>query len=349
VPHFADPAVGMVQTRWGHLNHDYSTLTGAQALFLDSHFSIEHVARASSGRFFNFNGTAGLWRRTCIEAAGGWQHDTLTEDLDLSYRAQLAGWRFVYRRDLIAPAELPVEVNAFKSQQRRWAKGSIQTARKILPILWRSPLPLAVKIEAFYHLTSNVAYLMLLLSALLLWPALSIDLTPPAWLAATTLTVLFLCGTGAVSVFFICSQMEQGRSFWRAVAHVPLALVLGVGLSLINARAVVEGFLPGSGAWERTPKYGVRARRQHWVDDRYRMGAWYSGGGEALLALYAAATTVHAVHLERWTSLPFLALLVTGFGYVAWLSFSGRGQAVRPVERTLSRREAAEALPAVGS
>jgi len=161
MPHFRNPQVGMVQARWGHINQDYSLLTKIQAILLDGHFILEHGGRNRGGRFFNFNGTAGVWRRTAIDSAGGWQHDTLTEDLDLSYRAQLAGWEFVFVPSLIAPAEVPVEMNAFKSQQQRWAKGSIQTCRKLLPRILRSNLPWGVKAEAFFHLTANFNYILM--------------------------------------------------------------------------------------------------------------------------------------------------------------------------------------------
>ena len=165
---FTDPKVGMVQSRWGHINRDYSALTHIQAMFLDGHLVLEQTARNRAGRFINFNGTGGLWRRSCILEAGGWQHDTLTEDLDLSYRAQLAGWRFLFLKDLITPAELPVDMNGFRSQQHRWTKGSIQTCKKILGTVWRSPLPLLVKMEATVHLTSNFAYLLLVFLCVLL-------------------------------------------------------------------------------------------------------------------------------------------------------------------------------------
>ncbi|MBV9617974.1 MAG: glycosyltransferase family 2 protein, partial [Verrucomicrobia bacterium] len=169
---FTDPKVGMIQTRWGHLNRTYSLLTRVQAMFLDGHLLLEQTARSRSGRFFNFNGTAGLWRKCCIAEAGGWQHDTLTEDLDLSYRAQLAGWKFMFLPDVITPAELPVDMNGFKSQQHRWTKGSIQTCKKLLPTIWRSQLALRLKIEATAHLTSNFAYLLLACLCVLLHPSI---------------------------------------------------------------------------------------------------------------------------------------------------------------------------------
>src|SRR6266850_2260481 len=177
IPHFRNPKVGMVQARWGHINQDYSLLTKIQAILLDGHFILEHGGRNRGGRFFNFNGTAGVWRRTAIDDAGGWQHDTLTEDLDLSYRAQLAGWQFVFVPGLIAPAEVPVEMNAFKSQQHRWAKGSIQTCRKLLPRILKSNLPLGVKAEAFFHLTANFNYILMCVLSILMFPSMGIGLS----------------------------------------------------------------------------------------------------------------------------------------------------------------------------
>src|SRR5713101_7340766 len=174
VPFFADEKTGMVQVRWGHLNREFSILTQAQSIFLDGHFIIEHTARNRSGCFFNFNGTAGIWRRTAIDDAGGWQHDTLTEDLDLSYRAQLRGWQFVFVPGVIAPAEVPVEMNAFKSQQHRWAKGSIQTCRKLLPRILKSDLPFGVKAEAFFHLTANFNYILMCMLSILMFPSMVI-------------------------------------------------------------------------------------------------------------------------------------------------------------------------------
>src|SRR5215472_11623014 len=171
IHHFTDPKVGMIQTRWGHINRSYSWLTRAQAVLLDGHLVLEQTARSRSGRFFNFNGTAGLWRKSCIREAGGWQHDTLTEDLDLSYRAQLRGWRFVFLADIVTPAELPVDIDGFKSQQHRWTKGSIQTCKKVLPRIWTSKLPLYIKIEATAHLTANFAYLLLAFLCVLLHPS----------------------------------------------------------------------------------------------------------------------------------------------------------------------------------
>jgi hypothetical protein len=295
-------------------------LTEAQALFLDGHFAIEHAARAGHGLFFNFNGTAGLWRRTCIAEAGGWTHDTLTEDLDLSYRAQMAGWRFVYRPDVVAPAELPVDIRAFKGQQRRWAKGSVQTARKILPGLWRSKLPVGVRLEAVAHLGSNVAYLVLLASILLLGPVLFIPQTMPPWLSLTMLSGLFLTGMGGVSVFFLAARRALGESVATTLGHLPGALLLGIGMSLTNGRAVIEAFLPGVGAWERTPKDGVRRRAEARPPRAYRPDGRDGGAGEAVLAAYALVLGAVAVAQERWGAVPFLVFIAAGFALVAWLS-----------------------------
>ncbi|MBI5547229.1 MAG: glycosyltransferase, partial [Deltaproteobacteria bacterium] len=214
VPYFANPKVGMVQVRWGHINRDFSALTQAQSIFLDGHFMIEHTARNRSGRFFNFNGTAGVWRRTTIKDAGGWQHDTLTEDLDLSYRAQLKGWQFVFLPHVVSPAEVPVDMNAFKGQQHRWAKGSIQTARKLLPAILKADLPFKVKQEAFFHLTNNIAYLLMVVLSLLM-PLSMIIRFRHGWYGVLLLDFpFFVMATLSVSAFFVASQREVGQSLW---------------------------------------------------------------------------------------------------------------------------------------
>jgi cellulose synthase/poly-beta-1,6-N-acetylglucosamine synthase-like glycosyltransferase len=320
VPHFAEPTIGMVQTRWGHINRGYSAFTGIQAVFLDGHFLIEHQARHGARRFFNFNGTAGIWRRQCIESAGGWQADTLTEDLDLSYRAQLAGWRFCYLPEVLAPAELPVDITAFKSQQRRWAKGSIQTAIKMLPEVWRRPLPLKVKVESFFHLTSNFTYVLFLVSAFLLPPLLMVE-------ARTDLTAvlfwatLFLAGTVGVCLFFAVSQRAQGLSWGRAVGRVPSALALGMGMSLSQARAVLEALAGVMGDWERTPKYAITRRDQGWRHKRYAGGSRLLGLGELAAAVYFAMVMALAAGRGQLAPIPFLLVLVSGLGYVGWLSW----------------------------
>ena len=316
LPHFADAGVGMVQARWGHLNRDGSLLTAAQAVMLDSHFTLEHDARMRSGLFFNFNGTAGVWRRACIESAGGWSHDTLTEDLDLSYRAQLAGWRFVYDGTIEAPAELPADMEALKSQQQRWARGSIQTARKLLPRLLRGTLPLRVKLEALIHLTTNLAYALLLMLGLLLLPVLSrAGHAPPvvAWVAQIGLIVL---GVVPVGCFLVAGQLALGRGR-RLARDVIAALLLGIGLSLNNARAVIEGMGGAAGEFERTPKLGHgRASR----GEPYASARGVTGRAELVLALYFAAVAVFAARAGEWRALPLLTLLLVAFGAVGWAS-----------------------------
>src|ERR1044072_4073503 len=237
---FTDPKVGMIQTRWGHLNRGYSLLTRVQAIFLDGHLLLEQTARSRSGRFFNFNGTAGLWRRSCIEQSGGWQYDTLCEDLDLSYRAQLAGWKFIFLPDVITPAELPVDMNGFKSQQHRWTKGSVQTCKKLLPRIWQSKLPLPIKLEATGHLTSNFAYLLLACLCFLLHPTSG---GPQSGWGRVFLFDLpiFLTASVSVAVFCTCAQRELHPHTWmREILLLPALIALGVGLSISNARAVLD-------------------------------------------------------------------------------------------------------------
>jgi len=226
---FTNPKIGMIQTRWGHINRGYSLLTRVQAMFLDGHLLLEQVARSRSGRFFNFNGTAGLWRKSCILESGGWQHDTLTEDLDLSYRAQLGGWQFVFLNDVVTPAELPVDMNGFKSQQHRWTKGSIQTCKKLLPRIWRSALPLPIKFEATAHLTSNFAYLLLACLCVLLHP--STGGPQSGWLRVFLFDVpIFLTASLSVAVFYICAQRElHPRTWMKEILLLPALIADAVG------------------------------------------------------------------------------------------------------------------------
>ncbi len=316
VHYFSDPEVGMVQARWGHLNSEHSPLTRVQALLLDGHFVIEHTARHRSGRFFNFNGTAGMWRRRCIEDAGGWQHDTLTEDLDLSYRAQMRGWKFVYLPHVVAPAELPVEMGAFKSQQHRWAKGSIQTARKLLPELLRGPLPWPVKLEAIFHLTANVGYVLMLALALLIVPAVWLRRAmDPLWIAGFDLPVMFF-STASVAAFYTVAHREAGGRPLRALARIPLLMAVGIGLCVNNARAVMEAWLGRASEFHRTPKYNLLPGESP-AARRYRAGANRDTWIEALLALYVAAGMTAAAAAGLWGALPFLALFALGFAYTA--------------------------------
>jgi cellulose synthase/poly-beta-1,6-N-acetylglucosamine synthase-like glycosyltransferase len=320
VPHLAaDPGLGMVQARWSHLNREYSLLTRVQAIFLDGHFLIEHAARHRGGCFFNFNGTAGIWRRQAIVAGGGWQHDTVTEDLDLSYRAQLAGWRFLYLPELDAPSELPVDVNAFKSQQRRWAKGAIQTARKLLGRILRAPLPLPVRLEALAHLTSNLSYLLILVLSLLVFPAMLLRRGSPLGLLLVD-APLFLVGTTSVLAFYAASQLAPGGGGLRKLRYLPALMGLGIGLAASNTQAVVAGLLCRGGIFARTPKYALAERGQPWRSRRYRAPASASAAVEGLLALYFLGAIAYCLAHGQWASLPFLYLFLQGNFYIFLLS-----------------------------
>lgn len=319
---FTDKRVGMIQTRWGHLNRGYSLLTRVQAMFLDGHLLLEQTARSRSGRFFNFNGTAGLWRRSCIEEAGGWQHDTLTEDLDLSYRAQLAGWKFVFLHNVITPAELPVDMNGFKSQQHRWTKGSVQTCKKLLPTIWRSKLPLPIKIEATAHLSSNFAYLLLACLCVLLHPSAGGPET--GWARMLLLDVpIFLSASVSVAAFYICAQRELHPGRWlKEILYLPALLALGVGLSLNNGRAVLEAMFNHQSDFARTPKYGIEQRRQQWRTARYMPLKSLLPIVEMAFALYFTYFLFFAIRHQQYLSVPFLLMFQMGFLYVSVSSFS---------------------------
>ncbi len=313
---FTDPQVGMVQVRWEHLNRAFSTLTQVQSILLDAHFIIEHTARHRSGRFFNFNGTAGIWRRATIGAAGGWQHDTLTEDLDLSYRAQLAGWKFVFLPEVTAPAEIPVEMSAFKSQQHRWAKGSIQTALKLLPRIARSDLPHDVKKEAFFHLTANFAYLLMIPLAVLMPISVAVRVSH-GWIEVLLLDLpFFAAATMSVCVFYVASQREIGASRWQRVKYLPFLMALGIGLSVNQARAVIEALVGYQSGFTRTPKLGVRAAGEPKAGRRYRVAVSLQPVIELALAAYFTVAVFWVADRGVFYSLPFLMLFQAGFAYV---------------------------------
>jgi len=318
---FGDPGVGMVQARWGHINRDYSLLTQVQSILLDGHFILEHGARNRSGRFFNFNGTAGIWRRRAIEEAGGWQHDTLTEDLDLSYRAQLRGWRFVYLEDVVSPAELPVEMNAFKAQQHRWAKGSVQTCRKLLPRILASPLPLPVKLEAVFHLCANFAYPLTVLMSVLMFPAMVIRYNMGFYEMLIVDVPLFCSATASVGAFYVLSQREIFGADWTSrLKYLPAVLSVGIGLSINNAKAVIEGLLGSPSEFTRTPKYRVEGAGDEWKHKRYRVAQSFVPLAEMLLGLYFTAMAAYAAAYELYGTLPFILLFQAGFLYAASLS-----------------------------
>ena len=318
VGHFADPGVGMVQARWEHLNRSAGPLTEVQALLLDGHFAVEQTARAASGRFFNFNGTAGLWRRAAITGGGGWQHDTLTEDLDLSYRALLAGWRFVYLVGETVPGELPADINGFKSQQFRWAKGSLQVARKLLPALLRARLPLRVKLEAVLHLTHNVPYLLTALLALVAVPALV--WAEPGAAASRALEIALAAGAALVTTLYLLTAERAiaGRLAPRralaALARMPALLAVTAGISLSQSRAVLEGAAGRPSEFVRTPKtgeLGASSERRG-----YRARAGLVPILELAVAAYLGVGLFQAIGSGRLAAAPILALFAVGFAAV---------------------------------
>jgi cellulose synthase/poly-beta-1,6-N-acetylglucosamine synthase-like glycosyltransferase len=319
---FTDPKIGMIQTRWGHLNRTYSVLTRVQAMFLDGHLLLEQTARSRAGRFFNFNGTAGLWRRSCITDAGGWQHDTLTEDLDLSYRAQLKGWRFIFLPNLVTPAELPVDMNGFKSQQHRWTKGSIQTCLKLLPAVWKADLPLLIKFESTAHLTSNYAYLLLFLLCFLMHPATA-DSGPFSWHALLMNVPIYLSASLPAAIFYVIAQRELHPKTWvREMLLLPMVLALGIGLAINNARAVLEALIGHQSEFTRTPKYGIESKTQSWKKARYIPMKTALPFIELLFAIYFSYLLGSAMAYQQWLNAAFLALFLLGFMYVALCSLA---------------------------
>ncbi|MFW5798890.1 MAG: glycosyltransferase [Planctomycetota bacterium] len=330
VHHFADPTVGMVQSRWEHINRNFNKLTQGSAVFLDGHFQIEHAARNRNGRFMSFNGTGGIWRREAIEQAGGWQTDTLTEDLDLSYRAQLAGWRFVYLDSVLSPGELPMDIAAFKNQHHRWTKGGIQTAKKLLGRIVRSAQPIKVKLEAAFHLTNSAVYPYMVLLGLLLFPMLVLSAPHGSfWKSPQRILFdlpLFLVATCSTSAFYITSQRELGQSVWKTVKLLPFLTALGIGMSLNNTLAVIEAMVGYKSPFVRTPKYGVTSLNQALKMKTYRgprgFVAWVEMAMGCLFAVLSIWTLLMAIQvsLGYLIALPFVGMFSFGYLYVGVLS-----------------------------
>jgi len=318
---FTDPKVAMVQTRWGHINEDYSLLTKIQAILLDAHFVLEHGARNRSGCFFNFNGTAGVWRRDAIADAGGWQHDTLTEDLDLSYRAQLGGWQFVFLQDQVAPAELPVEMNAFKSQQHRWAKGSIQTFLKLMPRILHSNAPRRVKAEAFFHLSANFNYPLMCVLSVLMAPSMVIRYNM-GWYEMLLIDIpLFFAATASVANFYMVCQRELYPQTWTdRLRYLPMLMSIGIGLAVNNTKAVFEALFHKPSEFARTPKYLIERRSDEWIGKKYRQSVALQPIVEVALGLYFTATLFYALANGIYATVPFLMLFQIGFLYTGLLS-----------------------------
>jgi cellulose synthase/poly-beta-1,6-N-acetylglucosamine synthase-like glycosyltransferase len=321
IHHFTNPKVGMVQTRWTHINRNYSFLTEVEAIMLDGHFVLEHSGRARSDVFFNFNGTAGMWRRIAIDEAGGWQHDTLTEDTDLSYRAQLKGWKFVYLQDVECPAELPVEMTAFKTQQARWAKGLIQTSKKILPQVLKSDVPRHVKLEAWFHLTANLSYPLMIVLSVLLLPAMIIRFYQ-GWFQMLYIDLpLFMASTFSISSFYLVSQKELFPRTWpRAFLYLPFLMALGIGLTITNTRAVLEALVGKQTAFARTPKYRVESKKDKVGAKKYRKRLGWVPWVELMIGTYFASTVYYAIANENYITVPFLLLFVVGYWYTGLMS-----------------------------
>jgi cellulose synthase/poly-beta-1,6-N-acetylglucosamine synthase-like glycosyltransferase len=320
IDYFSDPEVGMIQVRWGHINREYSLLTQVESVILDGHFMIEHGGRHLSGRFFNFNGTAGIWRRQAIESAGGWQHDTLTEDTDLSYRAQMVGWKFLYLPHIVCPAELPVEMNSFKTQQSRWAKGLIQTAIKLLPRILRSDLPWKIKIEAFFHLTANIAYPLMIALSFLLLPAMIVRFNQ-GWFQMLYIDLpLWLASTASVSMFYLVSQRELYPDWRTRLRFLPFLMSVGIGLSVSNSKAVIEALLGIRSSFMRTPKYRIESKKDRWATKMYLRGTGVLPIVELLLGLYFSFVVYYAAANQNYPTIPFLMLFVVGFTYMGLMS-----------------------------
>ena len=311
---FTDPQVGTVQGRWSYLNREYNLLTEVEAMLLDGHFVLEHGARHGRGLFFNFNGTAGILRRKMIEDAGGWEHDTLTEDCDLSYRAQLKGWKFVYVPAVDCPSELPVDIYDFQVQQSRWAKGLTQVAMKLLPRILRARIPLRQKLEAFFHLTPNLSYPMMVLVSALMLPVMIVRFYM-GWLQMVYLDLpLIVASFLSLSLFYVVAQRELYPQRWRrSVLLLPALLATGVGLTVINTRGVLEALLGIRSSFVRTPKFAVGKRAEQSARLRYRRRSGWLPFLEIGIGTYFLAMVAYAIDTYNFFALPFLLLFVAGY------------------------------------
>lgn len=318
---FHQPDVGVVQTRWTYLNRDYNLLTEVQTVLLDGHFALEHVARAGGGLYFNFNGTAGILRKQMIDDAGGWQHDTLTEDSDLSYRAQLKGWRFVYVPEVECPSELPVDTYGFQVQQSRWAKGLTQCAKKLLPMILKADIPLRNKVEAVFHLTPNISYpLMIIVSALML--PVMICRFYMGWFQMVLIDMpLIIASFWSISAFYLIAQRSLYPNNWkRTIFFLPMLMAAGVALTVSNTKAVLEALFGVETAFARTPKYAISGdKKQKLTNVQYKRKSGWLPYIELAVGTYFVGMVAFAIDTYNWLSIPFLLLFVSGY---YWAGFT---------------------------
>ncbi len=317
---FVDPAVGVVQTRWSYLNKEFNILTQVEAMLLDGHFVLEHGARCGSGLFFNFNGTAGILRRTMIDDAGGWQHETLTEDSDLSYRAQLNGWRFVYVPALDCPSELPVETYSFQVQQARWAKGLTQVAKKLLPRILKADLPLRVKVEAFMHLTPNISYPLMIIVSLLMLPVMIVRFYMGVFQMAVIDFPLIIASFWSISAFYLYAQKElYPRTWWKSIAFLPMLMAAGVALTVSNTKGVLEALFGIKTSFARTAKYAIGTGKVRLQPAAYRRRSGLLPYIEIAIGCYFVYMVEFAIDTYNFLALPFLLLFVCGY---FWAGFT---------------------------
>ncbi len=320
VDFFTDPQVGVVQTRWSYLNKEYSVLTQVEAMLLDGHFVLEHGARCGSGLFFNFNGTAGILRRAMIDDAGGWQHETLTEDSDLSYRAQLKGWRFVYVPSLDCPSELPVDTYGFQVQQARWAKGLTQVAMKLLPRIFKADLPLRVKVEAFMHLTPNISYPLMIAVSMLMLPVMIVRFYMGLFQMVAIDLPLIIASFWSITAFYLYAQRElYPKNWWKSIAFLPMLMAAGVALTVSNSKGVIEALLGIKSAFARTPKYAIGTQKVKHQPAAYRRRSGWLPYIEIAIGSYFVYMIEFAIETFNFFAIPFLLLFVCGY---YWAGFT---------------------------
>lgn len=323
LPKFSSKNIGMVQTKWTHINKNYGILTKIQAFWLDAHFTVEQKGREYAGSFINFNGTAGIWRKQCIEDAGGWHHDTLTEDLDLSYRAQLKGWKFVYREEIESPAELPVLLPAIKSQQYRWNKGAAETAKKTLLKVLKSDLSFMHKVRAVFHLLNSSVFLVLLIAAVLSIPMLYIKAHHPELSPVFDLGSIFIIGFGAMGFFYWVAARSSHPKHTAAyfMINFPMFLTFSMGMALHNSIAVLEGYLGIKTPFIRTPKFNIKSKNDSWKGNHYLKFVFTPTTVlEGVLAVYFGFGMYSGIKLQDYGLMVFHLMLTLGFFFVFILS-----------------------------